>query len=87
MTVIQEQYEFEIAKLTPVERMARSVAMLKWSRDLIARQILESNEHTSPEQLKWLVALRMYQSQPQIKTMIEGMLQSVSDRRVPEHSD
>ncbi len=70
-----------MAKLTPKERVARSAAMLKWTRELIARQIQNANgADCDCERLKWLVAQRMYGSDPRMKAMIEGMLESVSAR-------
>lgn len=79
MSIVQKEYESQMDCLMPKERMARSVAMLKWSRDLIARQILEMDGPRSFERLKWEVALRQYGSDPEVRSMIETMLERVSD--------
>ena len=81
MSAIQQQYEARMAELTPAERMARSAAMLKWTRDLIARQVLaKEGAECDRERVKWLVARRLYDSDPRVKAMIEGVLESVSAR-------
>jgi len=79
MSIVQQEYESQMDRLTPKERMARSVAMLKWSRDLIARQILETDGPRSFECLKWEVAMRQYGSDPKLRSMIQRMLERVSD--------
>jgi len=78
-TTVQRQYESQMDLLAPKERIARCVALLKWSRDLIARQILAENGPCSFERLKWEVAMRQYGSDPRMKTMIQRMLERVSD--------
>jgi len=79
MSTVQQEYELRMARLTPKARIARSVTMLKWSRDLIARQILASRGPRSFERLKWEVAMRMYGSDPQVCAMIQRMLERVPD--------
>jgi len=79
MSIVQQEYESQMNGLTPKERMARSVAMLKWSRDLIARQILETDGPRSFERLKWEVAMRQYGSDLNLRAMIQRMLERVSD--------
>jgi hypothetical protein len=66
-------------RLEPKERMARCVALLKWSRDLIARQILATHGPRSFERLKWEVAMRQYGADPQVRAMIQRMLDRVPD--------
>ncbi len=79
MSIVQQEYESQMDRLTPKERVARSVALLKWSRDLIGRQILEADGPRSFERLKWEVAMRQYGSDPKLKAMIQGILDRVSD--------
>jgi hypothetical protein len=79
MSTVQQVYESLMDRLTPKERLARSVAMLKWSRDLIARRILETDGPRSFERLKWEVALLQYGSVPEVRFMIERALDRVSD--------
>ena len=79
MSLVQQQYESQMDELTPKERIARSVAMLNWTRELIAGQILSSRGPRDIERLKWEVAMRQYGSDPQLRSMIQGMLERVSD--------
>lgn len=65
--------------LSPKERVARSVALFNWAREMIARQILAERGPMSPERLKWEVALRQYGSEPSVRAMIERMLADVPD--------
>lgn len=79
MTVSAEQlYEERMDLLSPQERMARCVALLKWTRDLLARQIKEELGEIEPERLKWEVALRMYGADPLARVAIERRLADVS---------
>ncbi len=64
--------------MTVAEKMQRSVAMLKWTRDMIAREIKAQTPDITLEQLRWEVALRQYGSEPQVRVLIERMLKSVS---------
>ncbi len=54
------------------------MAMLKWSRDMIARQIITELGPVSDERLKWEVALRLYGSDRVTRDMIERRLADVS---------
>ncbi|HUG18038.1 MAG TPA: hypothetical protein VMM56_03625 [Planctomycetaceae bacterium] len=69
-----------MAALTPKERMDRAVAMLKWARDAIGRQILKEEPDCDAETLKWKVAARLYASDRRVVAMIERILERVSDR-------
>ena len=60
------------------ERIARSLALLAWSRQMIARQIIAERGEMSEERLKWEVALRLYGSEPKVCQMIESELTDVS---------
>lgn len=64
--------------LSPQERIARCAAMLKWTRDLLARQVNTELGVISDERLKWEVAKRMYGSDPTTKAMIDQRLEDVS---------
>ena len=64
--------------LSPKERLARSVAMLKWTRDLLARQVIAKHGPMSDERLKWEVARRMYGADPAARAMIDRKLADVS---------
>lgn len=72
-------YEARLAALSPCERVARSAAMLKWSRDLLARLVLQELGTISHERLKWEVAKRMYGASPVALALIEKKLADVSN--------
>jgi hypothetical protein len=82
MTEIQKLYDERIAAMTPAERVARTSAMLKWTRDFIARQILEEDPDCAQELLKLKVAARMYGSQTQVMALIQQEIERVSARSV-----
>ncbi|MFT7643272.1 MAG: hypothetical protein ACI9G1_005037 [Pirellulaceae bacterium] len=76
---IEQQYEFAMDSLTPKQRVARSTAMLKWTREMIARQILSEVGPMSDERLKLEVAKRLYCGRSMTTAMIDRMLANVSD--------
>ena len=63
--------------MSVAEKMQRSMAMLKWTREMIARDIQAERPDISPERLKWEVALRQYGSEPHVRGLIERMLERV----------
>ena len=65
--------------LPAMERVARSTTMLKWTREILARQIVAEMGMLSDEQLKWEVALRLYGSNPVTRRKIKRGLANVSD--------
>ena len=77
MSGIADEYQSRMAAPTGRERVARSVAQLNWVREMIARQILSETPDLPHERLKWEVALRLYQSDPTTRQMIEGKLVDV----------
>ena len=64
--------------LLPKDRVARSAAMLKWTRDLLARQVIDELGAMSAERLKWEVARRMYGADPAARAIIDRKLADVS---------
>lgn len=74
---VEKEYREAMARLTPAERVARSVAMAKWARDAIARQIVAEKGPRSDERLKWEVALRVYRADPVACRTIEKQLANV----------
>ena len=75
---VEQQYQARMDSLSPQERVARSQAMFRWTRELIGRQILRESGSMSDERLKWEVALRQYGSDPVTRAMIERKLEDVS---------
>lgn len=78
MSLVEQKYQERMDALTPMERVARAGAMLQWTRETIARQIVAESGPMSSERLKWLVAMRQYGSDPVTRAMIERMLERVS---------
>ena len=77
-STVEEQYQAAMDALAPHERVARSMALLKWTRDNLARQIVEELGPMPYERLKWEVAKRLYCADPQAVAMIERKLADVS---------
>jgi hypothetical protein len=78
MTLIEQAYQSRMDALTGKERVARSLALLQWSREMIARRIVAEKREISAEQLKWEVALQLYRGDPRVCQMIESKLVDVS---------
>ena len=65
--------------MSAAERVARSAAMFKWTREQLARQIVAESGQMEPQKLKLLVALRLYGDEPQVREMSVRKLADVSD--------
>ena len=76
-SLVEREYQAQVDAMSVAEKMQRSVAMLKWAREMIAREIQATNPNISPERLRWEVALRQYGSEPQVRSLIEGLLERV----------
>ena len=64
--------------MSPKEKMARSVAMTAWARQTMARQIRsEVGPDVSDERIKWLVAMKVYGSDPMTRDLVQRMLDRV----------
>ncbi len=79
MSYVEELYQAAIDGMTPAQKVARSQAMFNWSREFIGRQIRSEHPNASIPRLKLLVAIRMYGSEPGMKTLLEGLLADVPD--------
>ena len=77
-SIVEQQYNSRMDLLSPQERIARCAAMLKWTRDLLARQVVAELGAISDERLKWEVAKRMYASDTTARAMIDQRLEDVS---------
>jgi hypothetical protein len=53
--------------------------MLQWAREAIARQIVSDLGPMSPERLKWMVAMRQYGADREIRQLIQRALANVPD--------
>ena len=64
--------------MSPKEKVARSVAMAAWARQTIARKIrAEVGPEMSDERVKWLVAMKIYGSDPGARALVQRMLDRV----------
>jgi len=75
---VEQHYQDQMDALSPKERVERAIAMAKWTRELLSRQIMSEKGTLSAEQLKWEVALRLYGADTSARTLIERKLTSVS---------
>ena len=78
MSKSQQQYQTRMDQLSGKQRVARAMGMLQWTREMLARQIVEELGEMSPEQLKWQVALRLYGADQRLVEMIARKLADVS---------
>ena len=77
MSIIEQEYLARMDALSVKERVARSVAMFQWTREMIARQIVAEAGPMSTERLKWEVALRQYGADAVSREMIQRKLDDV----------
>lgn len=75
---IEVEYQRRIRSMTPKDRVARSTAMLKWTREALARTVVREQGAMSDERLRWEVALRLYQGDAKARAKIEQVLRHVS---------
>lgn len=75
---IEKEYQDRIREMTPKEKISRSVAMTAWVRQTLARQVRkEVGPNVSDERIKWLVAMKIYGSDPATKILVQRMLDRV----------
>ena len=77
--MIDDEYRNRIDAMTPAQRVSRSAAMLVWTRNQIARQIVSNEGEMDAKALNWKVALRLYGNSPNIRQLIERELSDVSN--------
>jgi hypothetical protein len=75
--MIEARRHAAIDRLTPREKIARSLAMFDWARGFVARQIVAERGAMGPQQLRWEVALRLYGADPAARRIIERQLAKV----------
>lgn len=75
---VELEYWRRIAAMTPAEKVARSAAMFACTREQIAIRIKKENPDLTDEQLKWHVALKLYENEPQVVEMIQERLRQLS---------
>jgi hypothetical protein len=74
---VESKYRERIDALTPKERIARATSIFRWTREIIARQIVADLGPISSEKLKWLVAMRQYGAETTTGKMIQKVLENV----------
>ena len=62
-----------IDAMTVAERVRRAEALLRWSREYLARSILATHGPISEAQLKREIALRQYGSDPAARRLIDDL--------------
>ncbi len=77
-TEIDIEYQRRVDAMSIQEKVERSAAMLAWTRQQIALRIKQQSPKLTDEQLKWHVALKLYESEPAVVEMIQGRIAHVS---------
>ena len=77
MAEIDQEYQRRIDALSVKERIAKSMEMLSWTRQTLARQIRKENGSISDERLKLEVALRLYAADDKACALIRQRLVDV----------
>ena len=75
---IELEYESRWKAMSPAEKVARSAAMFAWTRQQMAIRIRNTQPTLSDEEVKWHVALQLYESDPEVVRLIQEQLANVS---------
>ena len=70
---VELEYRRRVDAMSPVERIRRAEALFRWSRDYLARSLLEAQGPMSDERLKREVALRQYGADPAARKLIDEL--------------
>jgi hypothetical protein len=77
-TEIDLEYQRRLDAMSIMEKVQRSAAMLAWTRQQMAARIRTQFPKLTDEQIKWHVALELYEAEPAVVAMIRGHLADVS---------
>ena len=77
MTAIETEYQSRMSNLQGTQRVARAMGMLRWTREMLARQIVAEHGEMSDERLKLQVAMRLYGADDRTRKLIERRLADV----------
>ena len=77
-TEVELEYERRWKAMSHAEKVARSAAMFAWTRQQMARRIRSDNPSLSDEEIKWRVALKLYEREPEVVKLIQEQLCNVS---------
>ncbi len=75
---IEQEYERRWKAMSPAEKVSRSAAMFAWTRQQMARRIRSAQPSLSDEEVKWHVALKLYEREPEVVKLIQEQLSNVS---------
>lgn len=77
-TEVEQEYQRRCGAMSPAEKISRSAAMLAWTRQQMARRIRSNDPSLSDEEVKWHVALQLYEREPEVVKLIREQLSHVS---------
>ena len=77
-TEVDLEYERRWKAMSHAEKVSRSAAMFAWTRQQMARRIRDADPSLSDEEVKWHVALKLYEREPEVVKLIKEHLASVS---------
>jgi hypothetical protein len=75
---IELEYERRWIAMSPAEKMSRCAAMFAWTRQQMARRIRSVQPSRPDEEVKWHVALKLYEQEPEVVKLIQEQLSNVS---------
>ncbi|MCU0712893.1 MAG: hypothetical protein MUC43_12600 [Pirellula sp.] len=75
---IELEYERRWKAMSHMEKFSRCAAMFAWTRQQMARRIRSEQPSLSDEEVKWHVALKLYEREPEVVKLIEEQLSHVS---------
>ena len=77
---IELEYERRWKAMSPAEKVARSAAMFAWTRQQMAIRIRNTQPSLSDEEVRWQVALQLYERDPEVVKLIQEQLANVSSQ-------
>jgi hypothetical protein len=75
---IELEYESRWKAMSPAEKVARSAAMFAWTRQQMAIRIRNNQPSLSDEEVRWQVALQLYERDSDVVRLIQEQLANVS---------
>ncbi len=75
---IELEYERRWKAMSPAEKVSRSAAMFAWTRQQMARRIRSAQPSLTDDEVKWQVALKLYEREPEVVKLIQEQLSIVS---------
>ncbi len=77
-TEVDQEYERRWKAMSHAEKFSRSAAMFAWTRQQMGRRIRNENPQLSDEEIKWHVALKLYERESEVVKLIREQLDLVS---------